>query len=160
MLQSDIGIFNKSYENCNNLFNCNLNFFKKKSPGLIPFNIRQKHDTRGQKHNKKKIVSFVEYIEVNVYGQQYRLGQKREFTINGTTTKVPFKDAKGKVQVYKKGHNLILSTDFGLTVSFDGNMRSQVILCDAYANSVCGLCGNADGGKFIYILKNNIKGLL
>lgn len=114
-----------------------------KAPGLVPFEIKQKHHTNGRKHSK---VSFVEYVQVNVYGKEYRLVSRNTFTVDGERTNTPFKDNdNGKVQVFASGRrSLALSTDFGLTVSFDGN-AVKVTLCDAYENSLCGLCGNADG---------------
>lgn len=109
---------------------------------MVPFEIKQKHHTNGQKHSK---VSFVEYVQVNVYGKEYRLVDRKKLTVDGVKTNTPFKDVDGKVQVFVNGkHSLVLSTDFGLTVSFDGN-AARVTLCDAYENSLCGLCGNADG---------------
>ncbi len=112
------------------------------APGLVPFEIKQKHHTNG---NKDSTVSFVEYIEVNVYGTVYRLLGNKKFTVNGTLTNAPYNEVKYKINVFLNGqYSLVLNTNFGLTVSFDGN-SAKVTLCDAYENSVCGLCGNADG---------------
>uniref|UniRef100_A0A3Q3DSF1 Zonadhesin, like n=1 Tax=Hippocampus comes TaxID=109280 RepID=A0A3Q3DSF1_HIPCM len=38
-----------------------------------------------------------------------------------------------------------LTTDFGLTVRFDGRSRGEIILPSTYKNAVRGLCGNYDG---------------
>ncbi len=39
----------------------------------------------------------------------------------------------------------MFSTNFGLTVSFDGRDVAEYNLCDAYKSYVCGLCGDGDG---------------
>lgn len=99
------------------------------------------HGTRG----KQPKTSFVEYLEINVHGVQYRLiGSKNRFTRNGVRKSTPFTDTN-KVQVYTRSKSIVLSTEFGLTVMFDEKHKHSVKLCDAYADSVCGLCGNADG---------------
>jgi hypothetical protein len=83
---------------------------------------------------------------VNVYGIRYRLlGDYKKFTRNGVSKSAPFTEENKKVQVYARSKNIVLTTDFGLTVMFDEKHRQTVTLCDAYADSVCGLCGNADG---------------
>lgn len=61
---------------------------------------------------------------------------------------VPFNDVGEMIDIYMQGANLVLSTDFGLTVAFDGNHRMSLTLCDAYKGTVCGLCGNADGDSY------------
>jgi len=108
----------------------------------VPFSVKQRHGTRG----KDPKTSFVEYLEVNVYGIRYRLlGDYKKFTRNGVSKSAPFTEENKKVQVYARSKNIVLTTDFGLTVMFDEKHRQTVTLCDAYADSVCGLCGNADG---------------
>ncbi|KAG7271416.1 hypothetical protein CRUP_013666 [Coryphaenoides rupestris] len=40
-----------------------------------------------------------------------------------------------------------LTTDFGLTVRFDGRSHGEIVLPSTYQNDVRGLCGNYDGNK-------------
>ena len=121
----------------------------------MPFNIKQKQTTRGVVNAR---VSYIDYLEVNAYNNSYRLLQKKKFQKNGVNTDIPFTDLDGKVKVVKKGFVTLFTTEFGLTITFDGNMRQTVRLCDAYKNNVCGLCGNADGNKVNDFVdrKNNI----
>lgn len=113
--------------------------------GLVPFNVRQRQEKRPRRNG----VSFIQYVEVNVYGNQYRLMKRQKgsnipsLSINGLPSYQPLSD-KG-IRVYKAGRNLIFSADFGLTITWDGRHRAEVALCDAYAKFTCGLCGNADG---------------
>ena len=112
---------------------------------LVAFNITQKQETL----NNPNGVAFIEYIEVNVFGNQYRLLKKKhnkhQFSVNGVIKPVPFNDNKNGLKVYVRGQYLVFNADFGLTVRFDGVHRDDVKLSDKYAHHVCGLCGNADG---------------
>lgn len=117
--------------------------------GLVHFNVKQRHRLA------KPGVSVVKYVEVNVFGDQYRLvakeGRVFKFTLNGFSRPVPFNDAYNGVRVYQSGSNLLLTAKFGLTVTWSGTNRAEVSLCNSYANQVCGLCGNGDGILYIYI---------
>lgn len=57
-------------------------------------------------------------------------------------------DNNRTVKIYMKGEILFLTTNFGLTVRWDGYHKADIIVCDEYAGFVCGLCGNADGIKY------------
>lgn len=124
---------------------------------LVPFSIRQQQEKRAKKNG----VSFVNSVEINVFGNIYRLMRRVKgskippFSINGLPSYQPF-TSEG-VRIYKAGRNLIFSADFGLTVTWDGNHRAEVALCDAYANFTCGLCGNADGKYLDYKLNIPLK---
>ena len=116
---------------------------------LTPFNVRQKHE--------KTVIgnitaASIRYIEINLHGNQYRLLKKTlgvfsssiPFTVNGIARSVPYFESSG-INVALVGGQLVFSTIFGLTVSWNGMGSSSQTLCDAYANHICGLCGNADG---------------
>ncbi len=61
------------------------------------------------------------------------------------------------------GGKLLFTTNFGLTVDWDGDAAVGYTLCDAYAKYVCGLCGNGDGKSFFckilinYIIMMNLN---
>lgn len=52
---------------------------------------------------------------------------------------------KDQFELYHSGVHGFVRTKFGLRVSFDWYSYARVILPDAYAGAVCGLCGNANG---------------
>ena len=111
-------------------------------------------------------VSYVRYVEVRVFNLTIRLLKNNAVHINGVPSFVPF--ASQGVNIVNLGGSLILSTNFGLTVSWNGDAKADVSLCDAYAGYTCGLCGNSDGkisskfslfidgGNIIISLLNNI----
>lgn len=118
---------------------------------LVPFNIRIKN-TKGK---RRKGVSLIEYVEINAFGNQYKLtrftNKKTQkvppFEINGVAGLQPLSDLNNGVNIYSSLKKIIFSTNFGLTVVWDGKHKLDVRLCDSYANATCGLCGNADGIK-------------
>ncbi len=115
--------------------------------GLVPFNVKQKQEMRPGKIG----VAFIQYVEINVFDHQYQLLQKKNgvfnLKIDGQNQPSNWNDEKNKIFIYISGRNIIFSTSFGLTIQWNGNHQAEIQLCDAYANSVCGLCGNADGNK-------------
>ena len=44
-----------------------------------------------------------------------------------------------------KTGKVALSTDFGLLVTFDGDLTGEVYVDDSYSGHMCGLCGDNDG---------------
>jgi hypothetical protein len=101
--------------------------------------------------------SYIKYVEISVYGTQYRLikftNPNQVFLVNGTTRAPPYTDSFG-VTVTNVGNTLVITTQFGLSVSWDGDHKFNPILCDAYAGYICGLCGNGLG--IIYVDRNNV----
>jgi hypothetical protein len=73
-----------------------------------------------------------------------RQNRTHQLTVNNISASIPYTDEVNGIEVYVAGGSLVFSTSFGLTITWDGNHRSEVSLCDAYAGYVCGLCGNAD----------------
>uniref|UniRef100_A0A8B9T8W7 VWFD domain-containing protein n=1 Tax=Anas platyrhynchos TaxID=8839 RepID=A0A8B9T8W7_ANAPL len=64
--------------------------------------------------------------------------------LNGAFVELPFTQ-KDQFELYHSGVHGFVRTKFGLRVSFDWYSYARVILPDAYAGAVCGLCGNANG---------------
>ena len=127
------------------LFNI-LNLIFLQSNLLVPFNVRQKQERRVDIPNADK-VSFIRYIEINVYNTQYRLVKKSgnlfSFLVNGVLFNPPYSDLN-QVTIISTVNRLKFNTLFGLSINWDGDMVVDVTLCDAYRTFVCGLCGNAD----------------
>uniref|UniRef100_A0A8B9UCH6 VWFD domain-containing protein n=1 Tax=Anas zonorhyncha TaxID=75864 RepID=A0A8B9UCH6_9AVES len=68
----------------------------------------------------------------------------RKVKLNGAFVELPFTQ-KDQFELYHSGVHGFVRTKFGLRVSFDWYSYARVILPDAYAGAVCGLCGNANG---------------
>uniref|UniRef100_A0A8C3MV12 Uncharacterized protein n=1 Tax=Geospiza parvula TaxID=87175 RepID=A0A8C3MV12_GEOPR len=112
------------------------------------FNVEAANEHRGGNTR----VSYVRYVDVDVYGYRINLGQKRavkvrlEPTVNGVSQVVPVTLVPG-VSISLSGQYVVVTTDFGLQVKFDGNHRAEITLPSTYMSKVCGICGNYNGQK-------------
>jgi len=114
---------------------------------LVPFSVRQSQEKRTNPG-----VSFVEYIEISVFGNIYKLmkntaTRKLVFTINSLEVYAPYNSLAEGIQIYGAAGGLNFVSNFGLNVIWDGSSKSNFSLCNAYKNYTCGMCGNGDGNK-------------
>ncbi|XP_055358421.1 zonadhesin, like [Betta splendens] len=106
---------------------------------LSPLVVRGKNIRRGG--NKR--VSFLDQVYIDVYGVNVRFLQKKIVLVNGERVAPPLSPVRG-LRITMNSMQVQLTTDFGLTVRFDGSSRGEIILPGTYKNSVRGLCGNYD----------------
>ncbi|KAJ7304148.1 hypothetical protein JRQ81_011677 [Phrynocephalus forsythii] len=111
-----------------------------KHPSLTPFLVTVENNNRGS-----KAVSFTKVVTLEVYNMTISLSQQypRKVQLNGVSVNLPF-SYENKLKIYISGVHGFIKTDFDLRVSFDWHSYARVILPDIYAESVCGLCGNAN----------------
>ncbi|CAM5137605.1 unnamed protein product, partial [Eretmochelys imbricata] len=64
--------------------------------------------------------------------------------VNGTRRNLPVV-IENKIKVQISGRYVLLETDFGLWVRFDGNHYVEVSVSGCYKGQLCGLCGNYNG---------------
>ncbi len=64
--------------------------------------------------------------------------------INGLLHHLPQNLNNGAVQVYQEGTNDVITTDFGLRVTYDLVYHITVTVPGNYRGKTCGLCGNFD----------------
>ncbi|KAJ0006358.1 hypothetical protein NQD34_013631 [Periophthalmus magnuspinnatus] len=107
---------------------------------LEDLTIRGKNIRRGG--NRR--VSFLDQVYIDVDRINVRFLQKRIVLVNGERVAPPLSPVDG-VTITMNSKQVQLTTDFGLTVRFDGNSRGEIILPSTYKNHVRGLCGNYDG---------------
>ena len=98
---------------------------------------------------------MVSSLELRVYGNDYKLyyldsSQEVRLNVNGINHNVPYLDEKYGVTVIGNNTGMQIKTLFGLEINFNKPINayspgSYVHLPDAYANQVCGLCGNFNG---------------
>ncbi|XP_026018807.1 alpha-tectorin-like isoform X2 [Astatotilapia calliptera] len=107
--------------------------------GLPYYRVEGKNEHRGSTQ-----VSWTRLVKVHVYNDTIELvkGRRGQAKVNGNFASTPFSLSNGTVQVYESGFSVVVSTDFGLVVSYDTNHYVQISLTYTYQNTTCGLCGN------------------
>ncbi|XP_062299212.1 alpha-tectorin-like [Scomber scombrus] len=107
--------------------------------GLPYYRVEGKNEHRGSTR-----VSWTRLVKVFVYNETIELvkGRRGEAKVNGNFAATPFYLNNGTVQVYESGFSVIVSTDFGLVVSYDINHYVRISVPYTYQNATCGLCGN------------------
>ncbi|XP_078420741.1 IgGFc-binding protein-like [Cetorhinus maximus] len=86
-------------------------------------------------------VSYVKHVNVNVYNHRITLEKGRVVKVDGQVEVLPVSVASG-VHVGLSGKYVVVSTNFGLRVRFDGRHRAEVTLRSVFKGKVCGMCGN------------------
>lgn len=61
--------------------------------------------------------------------------------VNGTRKNLPVYIGGNKIAVQLSGSYVVLKTNFGLSVRFDGNQYVEVAMPPEYQGMLCGLCG-------------------
>ncbi|XP_053183557.1 IgGFc-binding protein, partial [Scomber japonicus] len=113
-----------------------------KNPELVPFEVLVQNDHRGS-----KVVSYTKLVEVKVFSLSIVITKTHKglIMLNNELVNLPVTLDGGKVSVYKSGWFAVVTTDFGLKVSFDWRSSVFVTLPSDYMGAVCGLCGNYNG---------------
>ncbi|KAK1896268.1 IgGFc-binding protein [Dissostichus eleginoides] len=112
-----------------------------KASDLREFTVTTKNDHRGNRR-----VSFVRTVGVTVYEQTITIGRHRsQVEVNGELQYLPVSLLGGKVSVKQSGAYATLTTDFGLNVRYDWNMRLYITVPSSYHQHLGGLCGNYNG---------------
>ncbi|KAF1397985.1 Zonadhesin, partial [Spheniscus mendiculus] len=110
------------------------------SERLPYFDVSTTNEHRGA--NTK--VSYVKSVQVKVYGNQISLLKKKKVNVNGSRMNLPVFIEK-KISIQSSGGYVLLVTDFGLWVRYDGNHYAEVSVPSNYRGLLCGLCGNYNG---------------
>ncbi|TFK04916.1 AFG3-like protein 1 [Platysternon megacephalum] len=106
------------------------------------FNVEAANEHRGGNTR----VSYVQYVDVDVYDYRITLGKNRVVKVNGAIQVLPVVLASG-VNISFSGQYVMVTTAFGLRVKFNGDHRAEVILPSIYKSKVCGMCGNYNEHK-------------
>ncbi|XP_058252073.1 zonadhesin, like isoform X1 [Hemibagrus wyckioides] len=98
-------------------------------------------DTQNEHRSNNKKVSYVKSVIINVYGSKIILDKGRKVQVNGVRVTVPINLSNG-LKIFLSGKFVVLETNFGLRVRFDGNHYADVSLPSSYKGLLCGMCGN------------------
>ncbi|XP_059507175.1 IgGFc-binding protein-like [Stegostoma tigrinum] len=107
------------------------------SSALPYFNVEAANEHR----SGNPYVSYVKHVNVNVYNHSIVLEKGHVVKVDGEVEVLPVRVMSG-VDVVLSGKYVVVSTDFGLRVKFDGRHRADVTLPSVFKGKVCGMCGN------------------
>ncbi|KAB0398213.1 hypothetical protein E2I00_014911 [Balaenoptera physalus] len=86
--------------------------------------------------------SYVKAVQVQVFNLRISMIKGRKVVLDGRRVALPVWPAQGRVNVRSSGSFILLYTDFGLQVRYDGNHLVEVTVPSSYAGRLCGMCGN------------------
>uniref|UniRef100_A0A8C7X902 Alpha-tectorin n=1 Tax=Oryzias sinensis TaxID=183150 RepID=A0A8C7X902_9TELE len=92
-------------------------------------------------------LSLAAEVFVKVWGYWIHISRNRHGVVNGITRNLPILLNESRVSIYTSGSRVFVSTDFGLTVTFDSYSTVMISVPPNYRGKVCGLCGNFNGNK-------------
>eukprot|EP00096_Caligus_rogercresseyi_P014014 TRINITY_DN6566_c0_g1_i1.p1 TRINITY_DN6566_c0_g1~~TRINITY_DN6566_c0_g1_i1.p1 ORF type:complete len:413 (-),score=116.73 TRINITY_DN6566_c0_g1_i1:591-1829(-) len=103
------------------------------------FSIRVTNDAR-----RTSVFSWTRTVTVRTPGLRVSLLQKMRVKINGKRVSLPYIKL-GTLSIMQDGYRIVLRTNEGVRVLWDGISFLEVALPPKYRNRVCGLCGNFNG---------------
>lgn len=113
----------------------------KRSAGLVDFQVLVQN---GLKDGGSP--SFITIVRVKVYGNIITFNQTNpnKITVNDRSANLPYSH-DGKILIYRGGRDVVIETDFGLTITYDWSGDVGVSVPSTYEDTLCGLCGNFNG---------------
>ncbi|XP_069920547.1 zonadhesin isoform X2 [Oryctolagus cuniculus] len=97
-------------------------------------------------------VSYVRAVHVQVFNLKISLVKGHKVVLNGRRVALPVWPSRGQVTIRPSGNFMLLYTNFGLRVRYDGNHLVEVTVPSSYAGQLCGLCGNYNNNSLDDIL--------
>nr|XP_032660607.1 IgGFc-binding protein-like [Chelonoidis abingdonii] len=109
---------------------------------LTPFAVHLENKPWGTRQ-----VSVAKLVSIRLYGTTLALlqGMKGLIRVDGVSHNLPVVVADGRLWAYQHGRNVLVQTDFGLTVSYNLLYNVRVTVPGNYQSQTCGLCGNYNG---------------
>eukprot|EP00074_Homo_sapiens_P065860 XP_011514857.1 zonadhesin isoform X2 [Homo sapiens] len=87
-------------------------------------------------------VSYIKAVHVTVFDLSISLLRGCKVMLNGHRVALPVWLAQGRVTIRLSSNLVLLYTNFGLQVRYDGSHLVEVTVPSSYGGQLCGLCGN------------------
>ncbi|KAG8445086.1 hypothetical protein GDO86_010015 [Hymenochirus boettgeri] len=107
---------------------------------LEPFTIKGKNEPM----NRYSRFTLIREVLTEVYNHTIIFSKKKKLVLDGVKT-IPPVYLKEGIHIYQRPTRIYLETDFGLSVSFDGDQNADITVPNTHQNILEGLCGNYDG---------------
>ncbi|TFK00932.1 Zonadhesin [Platysternon megacephalum] len=120
------------------------------SSSVVPVTISGKNEDRGQRG-----ATYLKEVYIDVYGNRITLQKNKAILLNKERVRTPVKNRLRGVSIGNVGIYMVVETDFGLLVKYDGNQHLEISLPESYFSKVCGMCGNYNGQRGDELLMPN-----
>ncbi|KAG8182111.1 hypothetical protein JTE90_018382 [Oedothorax gibbosus] len=91
-----------------------------------------------------KEYSWTKSVTIKANGTKLRLGQNMKIHVNHKPVKLPYIQL-GVLTVSQEDQNVLVRTNLGLKVLWDGNSYLEVSVPSPFKDHLCGMCGNYNG---------------
>ncbi|XP_076779413.1 zonadhesin [Arvicanthis niloticus] len=108
-------------------------------------------------HDGNLEVSYVKAVHVQVFDLKISLFKGRKVVLNNQRVVLPVWPSKGRVTIRLSGIFVLLYTNFGLQVRYDGRHLVEVTVPSTYTGKLCGLCGNYNNNSMDDNLRADMK---
>nr|XP_032830927.1 zonadhesin-like [Petromyzon marinus] len=117
---------------------------------VTPFTITAKNEEHGQASG-----SYLKHVIVDIAGHRVTLQKRHRVLVDDKRVKTPIEDLVPGVKIGISGSYVLLETDFGVTVKFDGKHHLEINTPSTYFNKV-----SLVRRLSTYIATENIRGTL
>ncbi|CAM9857307.1 unnamed protein product [Lampetra planeri] len=109
-----------------------------------PTELSSFHVIAKSEHRGSSTVSWTKLVQLEVYGFSLIInkGDRSRVLVNEELTSLPFTLLNGRIRASQSGSSVAISTDFGLTVTYDADHYATVTVPGAFKGRLCGVCGN------------------
>ncbi|XP_010077579.1 PREDICTED: zonadhesin-like, partial [Pterocles gutturalis] len=109
---------------------------------VIPITILGKNEDRGLRG-----ATYLKEVYIDVYGIRITLQKSQGILWNNERVYTPVENRLQGVSIGKVGRFIVVETDFGVIVKYDGNHHLEITLPQSYFSKVHGMCGNFNDNR-------------
>ncbi|XP_009975803.1 PREDICTED: zonadhesin-like, partial [Tauraco erythrolophus] len=107
------------------------------SNSVIPITILGKNEDRGLRG-----ATYLKEVYIDIYGIRITLQKSQAILLNNERVYTPVENRLQGVSIGNVGRFIVVETDFGVIVKYDGNHHLEITLPQSYFSKVHGMCGN------------------
>ncbi|XP_013793482.2 BMP-binding endothelial regulator protein-like, partial [Limulus polyphemus] len=93
---------------------------------------------------RSETVSWTHKLRIKIGGAKVMLGPFLRVKMNRNKVRLPYIKL-GVLSVLQEGYMVVVRTNIGLKVTWDGDSYVEVSVPPVFKNQMCGLCGNYNG---------------